>query len=139
MKKYQIRKILFLGLGILALVIGIVGIFLPILPTTPLFLLALYAFTNSSERVTKWFKSSKLYKKHLEDYKNKKALTIRQKLTILLTVGIVMLIPCIITNNLHVKIAMSIVFLFHVYLFVFRIKTYRPETQFQRKELEEEI
>ncbi len=42
------------GVGLLALVLGIVGIFVPVLPTTPFILLAAVCFARSSERFHRW-------------------------------------------------------------------------------------
>lgn len=54
-----IKKIVFLFLGWLSLVLGFIGIFLPILPTTPFALLAAYFFSKSSERLHEWLISQK--------------------------------------------------------------------------------
>lgn len=47
-------KILFFCCGLLALVLGIIGIFLPILPTTPFILLSAFCFAKSSTRLYHW-------------------------------------------------------------------------------------
>ena len=86
----KISKIFWLILGCVTLVLGTVGIFLPVLPTIPFYLVTLFAFTKSSERLHNWFVNSKLYKKHLESFAEKKAMTLKTKLSIICTVTVVM-------------------------------------------------
>ncbi|MGY0218112.1 YbaN family protein [Endozoicomonadaceae bacterium StTr2] len=47
-------RILYLTLGVLSLLTGIAGIILPLVPTTPLVLLAAFCFARSSERLHNW-------------------------------------------------------------------------------------
>jgi len=49
-----IKRILLLIAGVLSLVVGIIGAFLPLLPTVPLVLLAAYCFARSSEKLHQW-------------------------------------------------------------------------------------
>lgn len=52
-KKLWVRR-LYVGLGFLFLVVGILGIFLPILPTTPFLLISASCFARGSERFYLW-------------------------------------------------------------------------------------
>jgi uncharacterized membrane protein YbaN (DUF454 family) len=50
----RLMRSVFLGLGIMALLLGVIGIFLPIMPTTPFILLAAGCFARGSERLHDW-------------------------------------------------------------------------------------
>lgn len=57
-------------MGLLCTAIGIVGIFVPLLPTTPLLLTALFFFTHSSPRLKQKLLSYNMLKKYVEPYIN---------------------------------------------------------------------
>lgn len=54
-------RLLWLTLGGLALLLGALGVFLPVLPTTPFVILAAFAFGKSSPRLHNWLISNRLF------------------------------------------------------------------------------
>ena len=76
----SIKKYIYITVGLIAVVLGAIGVALPILPTTPFLLLASYCFARGSERFNNWFINTKLYKNHLESFVNERAMTLKQKL-----------------------------------------------------------
>lgn len=72
-------KYLYIICGFICIGLGIIGAVLPGLPTTPFLLLALFCFTKGSERIRQWFIQTKLYKKYLQEYDEKRAMTMKQK------------------------------------------------------------
>lgn len=64
------RRILFISLGLLATGLGILGIFLPLLPTTPFLLLAAYLFSSSSPKLHNWLLKSKYLAEYINHYRN---------------------------------------------------------------------
>ena len=64
----KISKPFWIALGFIALALGAIGVPLPLLPTTPFLLLAAFCFAKGSERLNHWFKSTRLYKNHLESF-----------------------------------------------------------------------
>lgn len=85
-------RILFASLGFMSLGLGVIGIIVPILPTTPFLILTGYLFAKSSDRYQDWFKNTKVYKKYLSNFVENKTMTKRGKWTLLLTVDIMLLI-----------------------------------------------
>lgn len=77
----KIKRTLVLILGFISLGLGTLGIFLPLLPTTPLVLLAATCFSYSSERFYEWIKRNPYFGPYIENYREKrgvsKALKIR--------------------------------------------------------------
>jgi len=71
-----------IALGVLNVVLGAIGIALPVLPTTPFLLLAAYLFARSSERWHKWLLSHKHLGPYIHAFKNKSGLTVAQKVRI---------------------------------------------------------
>jgi len=126
----QIKKIIFIVVGCICLALGTVGVFLPILPTTPFYLITLYCFARSSKKLEDWFKGTKLYKKHLESFVEKRGMLPQTKASILITVTLLMgfgiffmarkgiWIPCII---------LGVVWAVHLIYFLFFVKTIRTE------------
>ena len=123
----MIKKVIYIFTGTTSVILGCLGIFLPVLPTTPLFLLALYCFAKSSERLTRWFKDTALYKRYLEEYVQLKSLTLKQKLAVQISSGFMMTISFILANNHIIRIILIIGFLIHNYIFIFKIKTRKNE------------
>ena len=96
---------------------------LPILPTTPFLLLASYCFVKGSDRFDRWFKSTKIYKKHFESFVNSRAMTMKQKVIILLFADTMLLFPLIMVDVLPMRIFLICLMIFKLYYFIFRIDT----------------
>lgn len=61
---------LFIALGWLSLALGFIGVFLPILPTTPFVLLAAYFFSRGSERLHGWLLEHRLFGHLIRDWES---------------------------------------------------------------------
>ena len=73
------KKVLFIIVGVICVILGTIGIVTPVLPTTPFLLLATYLFYRSSPRIHKLLIENKVFGKYLADYFNNKPIPIRQK------------------------------------------------------------
>lgn len=123
----KIKKYLYVAVGLISFVLGAVGVIIPILPTTPFLLLASFCFVRGSEKFDRWFKSTKIYQKHLESFVNERAMTMKQKVTILLFADFMLVFPIILVDNLHMRLFLIGLVCFKFYYFIFRIKTIKPE------------
>lgn len=77
-------KILLIALGTLALVLAILGIFLPLLPTTPFLLLASACYVRSSSRLHHWLMGNRLVGQYLVNIQSGRGMPMRAKVTALL-------------------------------------------------------
>ena len=61
--------------------IGIIGIFLPLLPTTPFLLLATACFSRSSKRFYNWLVNNKRFGKYIKNYREGKGIPLKVKVS----------------------------------------------------------
>jgi hypothetical protein len=73
------QRLLWAAAGVLSLVIGIVGIFLPLLPTTPFVLLAAFCFSRGSERCERWLLTHPRLGPIVRDWRAERAVPLRAK------------------------------------------------------------
>jgi len=116
-------KILYLILGFISLILGLIGIIMPVLPTTPFLLLTLYCFSKGSEKCKNWFINTKIYKNHLKNFVEKKAMTLKQKISILLMADLMLMLPLIFSPFIHLKIFIVFLIIYKFYYFIFKIET----------------
>ncbi|MTP85021.1 DUF454 family protein, partial [Turicibacter sanguinis] len=100
----KVKKGLLVTIGLLSMGLGLIGVILPVLPTTPFLLLASVCFVKGSDRFDRWFKGTKLYQKHLETFVESKKMTLKQKWTILLFADFMLMFPFILIDSLHMRL-----------------------------------
>ncbi len=107
--KMSIKKFLLAGIGFLAITLGIIGIFIPLLPTTPFLILASYCFLRSSNRWYNWLIHHKLLGKYIYNYLKYKAVPFRTKISAIIILWVSITFSIILTTNLHVLIVLIVV------------------------------
>ena len=122
----KVKRLFFLVLGCVCLGLGCIGVVLPILPTVPFFLVTVFCFAKSSQRLHSWFVGTQLYQKHLDSFVKKKGMTVQTKVgimvpvTLLMGIGIFMMLR---GGIVIPSIILPIVWVCHVIYFVFGVKT----------------
>ncbi len=89
----QVHRHILVAAGWLSLALGVIGIFLPVLPTTPFVLLAGACFMRGSERWHRWISSHPRFGPQIEDYLTGAGIPARTKV-----VAIVMLWASVLTS-----------------------------------------
>lgn len=120
-------KIIYLTFGFIFLALGIVGIYIPLLPATPFLILATYCFGRGSKKFNDYFVSTKLYKENIEPIKNKEGITKNKKFKILAMITFFVGISFILIDNLHARICLGLVLFFHYFYFLVKVKTAEVE------------
>ena len=109
-------------LGSITFVLGTIGIILPILPTTPFYLLTAFLWVKGSKRFSDWFLNSNLYKKHMNTFARHKVMVWYRELILLLCVSIFLLATMLVLNNKTMNIIFPILIFCKYFYFVFFVK-----------------
>lgn len=119
----KVLNILWILLGCIALALGVIGIFVPMLPTTPFLLLTLAAFTKGSTRMRRWFMGTAIYKKHVEKFNETRALTRKSKIVILALASSMLLLGFYFSRSIYARSLIILVMVIKYYVFIYKIKT----------------
>ncbi|MEZ0149057.1 MAG: YbaN family protein [Candidatus Reddybacter sp.] len=97
-------RVLLFGLGSLSVALGVVGIFLPLLPTTPFLLLAAGCFVRSSDRFYSWLVSHPVLSKYILAYLDGSGIPRKAKYYTLLTMWLTMGVSALIVPLWQVQV-----------------------------------
>lgn len=117
--KASLKKYLFIGLGSLALGLGTVGIVVPVLPTTPFLLIALFCYLHSSKRLYDWLMHHRLFGTYLYNYITFRAVPRKTKIGALIILWTGLIISILLVDLLYVRlilVAVGIAVSIHILL-----------------------
>ena len=124
MSNKTLRYILVIA-GTVFLGFGLIGIFLPILPTTPFLLLAALCYARSSLRFYNWLMNNKWFGKYIKNYHEKKGVPLKFKIFTISLLWITILISILfIIQSLWIRLILFIIAT-GVTIHILTIKTYK--------------
>jgi uncharacterized protein len=122
----SLKRNLLIVCGTVSVGFGLVGIFVPVLPTTPFLLLAAYCYGRSSSKFYDWLLSNRWFGEYIRNYREGRGIPLKQKIfsiTMLwLTIGYAVwfVIPLWWAQVIMLGIATGVT------VHLLRVKTWRP-------------
>jgi len=121
-----IKKYLLIFAGSISLVLGFIGVFLPVLPTTPFLLLSSFCFIRSSKPLYNWLINHKIFGAYIYNYITYRAVKKSAKIGAIIFLWTTLSISIFIVSSLHLRIFLVAVGVF-VSIHLFTLKTLLKE------------
>jgi uncharacterized membrane protein YbaN (DUF454 family) len=127
-KRNRVTRVLLMIAGTISLAFAIIGIVLPLIPTTPLLLLTAACYCRSSERLYSWLINNKWFGEYIKNYREGKGIPLKTKifaLTILwvtISISTLLLLPILIVQVVLLVVAVG------VSIHILRLPTYRKKS-----------
>ncbi len=113
--------------GLTSVGLGFIGVFLPILPTTPFLLLAAWCFAKSSQRFYIWLLTNRICGEYIRNYHEGRGMTLPHKVIVLILLwGVISYSAFVAVSIVWVRILLMIIAA-SVTTHILMIRTYRPE------------
>ncbi|MGD2135150.1 MAG: YbaN family protein [Gemmatimonadales bacterium] len=121
-------KVLLMVLGTLSLALGVLGMLVPLLPTTPFLLLAAACYARSSKRLHRWLLTNRWFGEYIANYHAGRGISLKQKVITILLLWVTIGITTWLALSRWWARAILIGIATAVTVFLLTRKTYRPET-----------
>lgn len=127
-----LHKVTLSSCGLLALALGLIGVVLPLLPTTPFLLLAAFCFFHGSTRLHSWLESQPWVGKQLRLWREQRAISKTVKLISItyLWLAISITIGFFVTQTWHYLLLLAVAI--SATLYIMRLKTLAAESNSKR-------
>ena len=103
------KRIALILIGFVSLALGALGVFLPLLPTTPFVLVAAIAFAKSSDRLHQWLVDHDIFGPLIADWREHGAISGRTKVISVLSMIAILVISTLLSVPTHVIVIQAIV------------------------------
>lgn len=106
---HSIKKYVYFFTGSVSLVLGITGVFLPLLPTTPFLLLACFCYLRSSKRMYDWLINHRIFGTSIYGYLIYKAIPRKTKIGAVVFLWSMLVISMFLLASPHIRIFLAVV------------------------------
>ncbi len=106
---YNIKKYLLIFSGSIFLALGIIGIFIPVLPTTPFLLLSSFCYLRSSRRLYDWLIHHKVFGAYIYNYLTYRAVPKSTKISALILLWLSLGMSMLFISGIYIRILLIIV------------------------------
>lgn len=103
------KRIVFASLGYTFLGLGVIGIAIPIFPTTPFIILSAGCFTQGNPKIHNWLRNSKFFGEYIENYKSKKGIRKSTKIFSILFLWFMIVLSILINRQVYVDMLLLVV------------------------------
>jgi len=111
--------------GTVALVLGIIGLVLPVLPTTPFLLLAAACYGRGSTRLYDWLLGNRYLGEYIRDYRERRAIRLRAKVLTIAMLWMVIGLSIVAVESIWLRLALASIAV-AVTAHLLRLATIRP-------------
>lgn len=135
----DVRKAILIFVGTVCVGLGLLGMFLPLLPTTVFLLMAAYCYSKSSDRFYNWLLTNRYCGSYISNYRSGRGISLRQKVsTITILWASIGLSIWLMDGKLWVSLLLAAVAV-GVSIHILWLKTYRPAIEAAEIHLADEI
>lgn len=122
--RHRLVRWFFIALGSLLVGVGVVGVFLPLLPSTVFFLMAAACYGKSSPGAYHWLTTNRFFGRHLKDYKEERGATVGAKVMAIGSLWIGIAVSEYLLDPLWLRVALGLIAL-AVTVHLLRLRTIR--------------
>ena len=123
------KRTILISLGLLCVGLGFVGVFVPGIPTTIFLIIALWAFTKSSEKLRHWLLNHKRFGPILNNWQEHKVVPRRAKILMVVLMSLAVVLFYYSWQNLYLTIGLIVV-LVSVAIYVISLPSKVPENSY---------
>lgn len=105
----HVKRLTLILIGLTSLAIGAIGIFVPLLPTTPFVLVSAIAFANSSETLHQWLLDHNVFGPLIIDWREHGAISRSTKIVSILSMAAIVVISVLLEVPTHIILIQALV------------------------------